>query len=220
MISKKYLKKAFTLTEVMITLTIIGIVAILIMPTMIKDVNSKSNMTALRNAVVNLSNAVSMEMTDSRARVVESTTIVSNPSSFLRTLDVSNKSSFFASSYKNYYGSSVSVTRPTNVAGTQGAVLLKNGVALGLVNKNSSATSDVIIDINGPNAPNIVGVDYYILTLAWHDDISNGIQAGDVGGFQTNYNASTLKSNCKNGNGKACFKLAEQGGFDPLYLEK
>ena len=217
---KKSIKKGFTLAEVLITLVVIGVVVILIMPAMIKDVNAKTNMAALRNIVTNLSNAVSVEMTDSRARVVESTAIVSDPSSFLRTLDATNKSSVFASSYKNYNGAVVNVTRPTNVTGTQGAVLLKNGVALGLVNDASNSTSDVVIDINGPKEPNIVGVDYYILTLAWHDDNSRGIQAGDVGGFQTNDSLSTLKTNCKNGNGKACYKWAEQTGFEPLYIEK
>ena len=50
--------KAFTLSEVLITLAVVGTLAALVVPGLIKDYNSKANMAMLQNMVANLQSAV------------------------------------------------------------------------------------------------------------------------------------------------------------------
>ena len=54
--------KAFTLSEVLITLAVVGTLAALVVPGLIKDYNSKANMAMLQNMVANLQSAVQTEI--------------------------------------------------------------------------------------------------------------------------------------------------------------
>ena len=57
--NKKY---GFTLSETLITLTIVGVIAILVVPGLIKDMTDKSRMTLLQGAISNINSMVQNEM--------------------------------------------------------------------------------------------------------------------------------------------------------------
>lgn len=63
-------KIAFTLTEILISITIIGVVSMLTMPSMITGYQNRANATALSKAYSTLTNIVSKAQTDSNAVTV------------------------------------------------------------------------------------------------------------------------------------------------------
>jgi len=204
-------KMAFTLAEALITMVIVGVIAILVVPGMIKDINNKSRMAMLKSVVVSLDSAVANELTRSRTTSIESTAIALNPQSFLDNLEKINGDTF-ASAYTNYSGSEATVDVP------DASVHLKNGASVGIINDSDNKKSFLIVDVNGLEDPNIIGVDYYILELAWSDNFDKGIHVGDLGGYETDKTEEELKTACLDGDGKACYKLAEISGFEPNYL--
>ena len=59
-IKKSFKQKAFTLAETLITLSIIGVIAAMTVPTLMTNINNQQHITALKKAYSNLSNAVKM----------------------------------------------------------------------------------------------------------------------------------------------------------------
>jgi len=219
--------KGFSLPEVLITLTIIGALAAVILPGLIKDMNNKANMTLLKGTVANVNSAIQQELQKKHARNIWDTDIYNNSARFLknnfdyaRDKDVfktyvekdsnTGKDKYVGISYKSINGTDKGTSNP------DGQVILKNGVFIGI----RADIDTLVIDLNGPEPPNIIGIDYFGLQIARTSDKNNGIQVGDVGGFQYKSESdATLKSKCKAGDAARCYALVERSGFDPNYLE-
>lgn len=214
-------KHAFTVTEVLLTVVVVGILALLVLPGLVKDMNEKSRMSLLKTTLISLDDAIHKEISQQRIEDITLTTIHNNPAAFFEHFDRATSADAFAASYRNNSGQDVTVTIPEN------HVLLKNGVGIGVVsrlfNKNSTG---VVIDVTGSTPPNVVGVDYFIAEIAWEEDTTKGIFVGDLHGY---FNGAAqgeeetfanLKSNCNAGSGAACFRLAELSGYNPKYLEE
>ena len=235
MFNKKIYKNGFTLAEVLIAVTIVGVIAVLTIPSLLKNSQEKARMTLLKGTVANLSNAVQAEMTRHRATEVPATDIYKNPQAFLEKFEIAKSGTPFATSYKRYSDAQTAqdVLIPDNNTEGQYSVLLKNGVGLGIVNDKDNSTTSVVIDLTGSDKPNMVGADYYILKIEWYEDIKSW--GDDTTGIE-NYNSSTragevssykidgatggaLKAECLNGNGAACFRMVELSGYDPQYLD-
>jgi prepilin-type N-terminal cleavage/methylation domain-containing protein len=67
MFNKNIFKNGFTLAEVLIAVTIVGVIAVLTIPSLLKNSQEKARMTLLKGTVANLSNAVQAEMTRHRS---------------------------------------------------------------------------------------------------------------------------------------------------------
>lgn len=225
---------AFTLGEVLMAILVVGIVAVLVIPSISRSINAKSKMSLLKNTVSSVTNVVQKELSRARTDDVTMTNIYNNPKAFLEEFDIARSGEAFASSYRKITGNTkANVTIPKNEGTTQAKALLKNGVGIGLVNNlyGKDATG-VIIDLNGDNKPNVVGEDYFVFQISWSDDASKngntGIHNGDVGGYfnggsgdaNSQESSASLKTACKGGNGAACYRMVELSGFDPEYLEK
>ncbi|MBQ2871256.1 type II secretion system protein [bacterium] len=59
-IKKSFKQKAFTLAETLITLSIIGVIAAMTVPTLMTNINNQQHITALKKAYSNLSNAIKL----------------------------------------------------------------------------------------------------------------------------------------------------------------
>ncbi|MCM1339767.1 MAG: type II secretion system GspH family protein [Muribaculaceae bacterium] len=220
MIKIKY--KAFTLSEVLITLTIVGILAAMVLPGLIKDTTNKANMALLQSTIAQVSNAVQQELTRKNAKYISETDIYNNPQKFLEdNLETAKSTNIFKTKnekgeivdikYKSVNGDNAGASHP------DGQVLLKNGVYIGL----RGDISTLVIDLNGPEPPNVIGIDYFAAKIEKYDDISSGIRMGDVGAAQYNSNTDEdLQTDCKGGAAAKCYALVERSGFDPDYLEK
>ena len=219
-------KKGFTLGEILIALTIVGVLAVLIIPGFLKDINNKSKMSLLRSTISSLNNAVQNELIKGGSNQMSTTDIYNDPAKFLKTLDPVQAGEAFADSYMTYEGDNISINIPDNTDEHQAKALLKSGVGIGIINnlygKNSTG---IVIDLNGKHDPNIVGVDYFELEILWDNDYEKGRHTGDIGGyFNGGINASEEKSIseiqtlCLKGNGAACYRTVELSGFDPNYI--
>lgn len=212
-------KDAFTLSEVLITLAIVGVLAILVIPGLVKDTNNKAMMSLLQGTISNLNNITQVEIATKGARNIQDTDIYNNPTKFLNNLEVKKEGNAFSTSYRSINGGNKG-----GVGGTQ--VLLKNGVAVAIINKYYGLNSSLIaIDLNGTKEPNIVGVDYFTVELQWDNDETKGTHLGDIGGYQERGAAHSndrarLRTSCLNGESDDCYSLAELSGFDPNYLKE
>lgn len=211
---KKDNKSGFTLSELLIVLIIVGVIIALTLPSLLKDVQAKSNMNALTSTIDNLQKIVENEITESRAQKLGDTRILENSHEFLEELNLApDNQRAFASSYKNVNGNIIQGwSKPAN----KDRVLLKNGVGLAIVDGDASCV-DVIIDVNGLKGPNTFGRDYYVACIVKADD-NDGHHMGDIGG-KTNLNEANLSTLCRQNNAAACYRMAEISGFDPRYLE-
>lgn len=212
---------AFTLAELLIAMTVVGVISVLVIPGLIRGLNAKSNMSKLKNTVTYISNAVSKDITESGSDYIKNTTIYKNPQDFLNTQFEHSRGSAFAGEYKSRSGADAFFYIPEN------SVLLKNGAGVGIINDDENKNSIIVIDVNGPKTPNMVGVDYYYLYLAWEDDVDNAVHMGDVGSLMDDEYSQMTKAQLKNAclsasdkDGRACYKLVELSGFDPEYLSK
>ncbi len=227
----KIKKDGFTLSEVLITLAIVGVLAVLVIPGLVKDTNNKAMMSLLQGTVSIFNNAVQNELTSVGTSDIKNTDAYNDPVKFLKTrLEVRkectggtpNACYGKASEYRNLNGGNVGIW-------TNSGVLLANGVAIDILKNNINNFADqkylpVGIDLNGSKEPNIAGVDRWIICIALKTDDNDGIHSGDVGsclrtGYTTSSPKATLKNACKNGSTEVCYYLAEISGFDAKYLD-
>lgn len=223
----KIKKDAFTLSEVLITLAIVGTLALLVVPGLVRDVNNKAMMALLQGTVVNLNDAIQSELINSRATNIKDTLMWTNPKKFLRdNFDIAQECSAAPNTPCHgpvLYGDLDGGTSSTAI---NIPVLLKNGVAIDLIN-NTTADNNILVllDLNGGKEPNIVGVDLYYLFISGTTDLDNGTRMGDLRGLLQNgigkdphtVTNEELKTLCKSGWGSPCYMLVERSGFDHNY---
>ena len=160
-------KQAFTLSEVLITLSIIGIVAALTVPNMVNNYQKEAQAIQIRKAVNEMTNAVDLLMTEEGKTKFSQTSVFTgkqpdgSPGSltnFIKShFKVAAEYNAFASKYKSISGAH----SPFACDGSQ--FLLSNGV--GLCVKTSNNQLHVYVDTNGQDKPNISGRDlfaYYV----------------------------------------------------------
>lgn len=221
MVDKKY---GFTLGEVLIALIITGVIAILTLPSLMKNIQQKSRMSLLKGTVATIENVVQTEITKQRTSEITSTDIYKNPKIFIQKFNGSTSGKPFAASYRRYSDSkeAPNVPIPSDDGDGQAVLLLKNGVGIGIINDSANRRTSFIVDVTGEDKPNMVGVDYYILKLEWDD--KNGYTAGDIssyenGGAEGTETSEGLRNSCLNGNGAACYRMVELSGYNPKYLD-
>ena len=163
-------KQAFTLSEVLITMSIIGIVAALTVPNLVNNYQKEAQAIQIRKAVNEMTNAVDMLITEEGKTKFSQTSAITNKrhdngqtidgiSEFInKHFKVAATTGCFAGSYKSISGTSSAFS--CNVNST---FLLSNGNALCITKDGSQL--HVYIDTNGQDKPNISGRDlfaYYI----------------------------------------------------------
>lgn len=222
----KIKKDGFTLSEVLITLAVVGTLAVMVLPGLIKDANNKAMVTLLQSTLSNISSAIQTEVVNTRTSNLEDTDIIKNPEAFFKKyLDVKRvctnanpcmyTSTNSDSKYKNYNTLSGGTISASSYNTT---ILLNTGVAIGVQGNT------IAIDLNGLSDPNTVGIDRWTFDIQKKTDLNANppTHAGEMGGRESYKNASkaTLKSNCRGGIAPACYTLLERSGFDPDYINK
>ena len=209
-------KFGFTLSEVLIVLVIIGIIAVLTLPSLLKDIQAKAKVNALTSTIDNVQKAIDKELVEKRANTLNDTNIISNQGEFFREHFslAPNPQSPFAASYRFYSGATPSGDDLPPLSAT---CLLKNGVAIGL-HENGTIMA---IDVNGADKPNIVGVDYFVVEISDREDNATGRHLGDVGftmGDETSCEAR--RAACAGTtNANSCYQALVLSGFNPRYIE-
>ncbi len=215
---KNIFKRGFTLSEALITLTVVGVVAILVVPGLIKDTTDKARIALLQSTISSIHNAIQNEIIRTGANNLKNTKLAT-PVEFLKTLDISEvRNDVLAFGH----GENMSMKTLNGETKTRSfasyfdiaSAKLKNGATVQMFHYSDSYS--IAIDINGKEEPNIIGIDIFpdIIIGNINSDFTRE-HVGDIG-YCGHFDETIEK--CKEGSG--CYCLLEQSGFDPHYLDE
>lgn len=211
-------KKGFTLAEVLVTMGVIGVVAALTVPNLVKDYQKKSLIAQLRKVHSELQQVFLSYMSDERVESLRETPLFGANAQ----TDVNGLTNF----YKQYFKSPTIVgAAPTAFAPEYGflsgaatdnvgsvltqnyrAAILPSGAVIATVSGrgstlceawNNVTCKEIYVDINGKQPPNIWGRDLFILFVT---------DSGNVTGFQ-------MDADSADGNFEGACKVQTSGGF-------
>ena len=208
--------RAFTLAELLITLSIIGVIAILVVPNVTQNTTEKTNIAKLQTTIESLNSAVEQMKIKERTSYIPDTSLFQTPTNFfdtymkLSTDCAGTTNKCFNSTYQTVGGTNT--YNPTSHIRPKGSAILTSGAAVGfepnaMYNSNSSFIGIFYIDVNGTAGPNIIGRDFFAIY----------VQPDSMLGAGT-YSSST-ESNCKAGIGlgSACITLLEANDWEITY---
>ncbi|MDE6138500.1 MAG: prepilin-type N-terminal cleavage/methylation domain-containing protein [Candidatus Gastranaerophilales bacterium] len=214
----KIKKNGFTLSEMLITLGVLGLLGILVLPGLIKDTTNKASITLLQSIISNINDTVQNELMRTKATTMADTKIYTSPSSFLNDLGAvkTAEASLNPVFYPDEGYKSISGAAPSISSGNITSAILKNGAGIGII--PALPNPHFIVDINGSKGPNIVGVDYFEFSIMGSNDYTTGQHIGDLG-YIIDKTTAELKTNCSKGSGPSCFQLLISSGFDHNYMK-
>lgn len=215
---------AFTLAEVLITLGIIGIVAAMTIPTLMANYQKKQTVTKLQKAISIINQAYRLayddvgEATAEEARAmggVEYFNKYWNPYIKVSSLcdkigcDYNNGGSpWFAPSGKRYPIQLQTDYSRVGFYSLDGYFYLIV-VLVGGSKDSETTNSQIFVDINGANKPNIVGKDVFLLTRK-----SDSEKGGVVVPECSTSTLESINSSCsKNGYGECCAEKIKRAGW-------
>lgn len=160
-------KFGFTLTEVIISLGVIGVIVATTIPTVITNYQNRLNVTALHKVYNDIDSSITKYMTDQRVEDLRETPIRANLALFAGGYfeistncekNMYSTSGCFAQTYGKLDGTEI------NKASSQCDFVFttKSGYAVCLNAGNSaSEVLKIEVDVNGLQKPNILGRDYF-----------------------------------------------------------
>lgn len=175
---KKLTKNAFTLTEVLLAVAIVGIIAALVLPATITGYQTKVFELKENRQIEAIQTAIDdLIVSENKAKFKETIMYAaSEPSSYANNAGlflkkymrvakycgdaVGNKSDCFAPEYSEYANRDKKVIVPE----LKGACAqLKNGTSICITPQVGGQPVKIVMDLNGPDGPNIVGRDFRVL---------------------------------------------------------
>ena len=234
-------KFAFTLSEILITLTIVGVVAVLTVPNVAKNIYTKADIANLQSTLKNINDSVKTMMVNEHVtHIVDSSLSNSEMNGFYNKYLKTNKlcdntEDCFATKYASFNGDVYSfvqnVDSNVTVYDITPIATLPSGVALLYVNKDEDFVTNVdefkdshgnflnvfVVDVNGVKPPNIIGVDLFSFGM---DDRGN---IGYFGAIPEDEDAmSDLRDTCRSGDdyGMSCAYLLQEGSWDAKIISQ
>lgn len=169
---------AFTLAEVLITLTIIGVVAVLVMQTIIAPYQKMVTEVQLKKAYSLLVNAGTQALADENFNYTP-------PEVYEVKMEENDYYGIFAAYFAPYMNAKEIKSKavdwyPTTPAGmavyyllfSKGCYQINNGMSFRMVN-HSNNYFYIVVDLNGKSGPNRVGRDVFYFALHFTD---NGVK--------------------------------------------
>lgn len=226
----KIKKDGFTLSEVLIALAVAGVLAMLVLPGLIKDTNNRAMMSAFQSTLSNVTSAIQNELVKTAAKDLSDTNIYKDPVEFLKSLDptrVEGKKDIIYYPTGGYKAINGSYQTGIATSAYNASAILKNGVGIAILTDGRTAGGPkhageqvalISIDLNGAKEPNIIGVDMFEIEIAKVSDLDNGVHIGDPIEYSTDKQEVITK--CKEGTPLACTDLVILSGYNPNYLEE
>ena len=195
---------AFTLSEVLITLSIIGVISALTVPTLINGYQKKAEVVQIRKVINDVENAIDMYITEEGKSKFSATpyykneinSLITNKLKYVKSC-AANSTDCFAS--ENYY--SIDASSNAQFKCSKVSYLLANSAAICMV-KDTNGLITVNVDVNGQEGPNIGGRDmfeFYVDSTGEVKYCSDGTNAGS--------SCDTEKSGCtSSATGQGCVK--------------
>ncbi len=226
-------KFAFTLAEILITLSIIGVISALTMPALISDYRKEAQTVQIRKASQELANAVDMYITAEGKTSLASTGIfkggginsfVTSNLKILKTCS-SNDTSCFAPSYRSITGNSGTVSCGGN------SYVLANSAAIciNVVGQNDGRNEPfiagrpyltVLMDTNGTKGPNIGGRDMFTFYIDKQGTVSGEAPAAvdNLVACKQNESPALCQNSCtKSAMGRFCYSTLEAANWEMNY---
>lgn len=214
-------KFAFTLTELLIGLTIVGVVAILTIPNVTKNIFARSNITKMEATYKILDDAVQKMFTEEHVSYIGDTSLLPLPISFFyRYLSLSKQcgiepSDCFAPSYKSIDGAETALKdfMPNSLQkNLVNYAILVNGASVGYIMKTSDKSSAIfLVDVNGKEVPNVFGRDLFSVYIDSEGNV--GTPKYDL------MDEATRLEKCKDGTdyGQPCVAHLQANGWELDY---
>ena len=185
-------KKGFTLTELLIALTIIGAVAVLTIPSLMSSINEKVFTSKYSNIKLQIQQLATDQILHHKVKTIEDTDF-DNPSTLLEnnfdsvgvpcsiSADEDEEQGCWDSAYRNPDGTELKIKIPKSSA----TITLKNGAVLLYTNDSTEIAKLVdsydseqhagyfLVDLNGSDSPNILGTDLFAFTVNKKGKISD-----------------------------------------------
>ena len=172
---------AFTLTEVLLAVLIVGVIAALVLPAVVTKYQDKTFESAFNREVHSLQDSIDSLAAVENQQSFYETTLAKTPETYMKKyLRVSkycgaSGKDCFGKFYSEYSGHEKKTYTPSYDGN---CAILKNGTSVCL-NVNGGSI-DMLIDVNGPKGPNVFGRDLRTYThsvkgITGYDMSSNGI---------------------------------------------
>lgn len=202
-------KFGFTLTELLIALTIIGAVAALSIPSMMENLNKKQMVTQLKSTVSSIQTLAGNQLAIKKSRTLKDTDFA-DPAKLLQEKNFQiakfcdSTADCWADKYRQIGDMDQAIAYPPN-GGVN--VVLKNGIVLNYRVTNSNEIlpgNDKLfgtfnVDLNGKDKPNIVGRDLFGFYISEKGKIMDEFQATNE-----EYVQATSINDCKFGLATYC----------------
>ena len=176
--NKKYAPSAFTLTEVLIAVAIVGIIAGLVLPKLIENYQTKTMDSAFRREVQTIEDSINgLAVSENKAdffntMMYKDTTPENYDDSsgaymekYLRTSKMcDNPKDCFAPTYYQYEAGKSRKEYKPDYKGA--CAILKNGMSICMIPQIGAANITGIIDLNGKKGPNVLDRDLRTFSIA------------------------------------------------------
>lgn len=231
-------QKAFTLTELLIALAIVGAIAALTIPSLLEDINRRVTANQLKNVIVTVQQLMNEELINKNTKSLANTDFASVGDLYNHFTNATICGSTNPcwgpniESSNNYRSlKELKATRSYPGANTGGRKL-KNGVSIlyQLTTSNDEYTAQTIddgtpegdkcyglfyIDINGKDKPNIIGRDLFAFRITEKGNITYGTSCNGKTNTQSD---ETLLNYCKEGGTlTACTALIQRHNWRITY---
>ncbi len=230
--------KAFTLTELLVALGIIGALAALAIPSLLNNINNRAQTIQLKNVVGSIQQLANDQLLKNKTKKLSETDFASvdtllTDSNFdiaktCSVSDAANECWRTGNSAENKITyRSIAGTAAANAAATlrvtlqsvKKSVVLKNGtiISYGLAVEGTEANGEKVygifgVDVNGNEAPNMVGRDFFWVYITEKGKI---IDYSEVD--SPDATVDTLASNCKSGIASVCLGAIVKNGWKMPY---
>ena len=165
-------KKAFTLAETLITLSIIGVIAAVTVPTLMTNVNKNIYVSGLKKTYSNLQNALKMIAANANCgEDLECAGFIFDKDTFMSSENNDIALKMIAEQFKNSKIEDRCEGLNDKCLRTEDGTTIATGV-------NWGSYIELKVDINGPKGPNKDGRDAFSFWIATQD--RNGIKQGTL----------------------------------------
>lgn len=166
-------KFAFTLSEVLVTMGIIGVISALTVPTLVNNYQRKAQALQFRKTVTDIGNAVDMLITEEGKSKFSATTYYNNLDGFVR-----DKLKTIKTCSKDETNECFANENYNTINGAAGSAFTCEGNSYVLASSaaicmtKSGTSVKVNIDVNGQDGPNIGGRDMFIFMINSNGEIT------------------------------------------------
>ena len=224
-------KFGFTLTEVLITLSIVGVIAAMTVPTLMNKYQKEAQTVLIRKYSQEIANAIDMFITTEGKTSATGTTLFSNTDDFITSnLKITktcekDDSSCFGALYRSINNKT---TASVNCAGKSYILANSSSICVTTISNSTSGTNSsnkpyltIIMDTNAQEKPNIGGRDIFTFYVTKNGELA-GTPPADLA--ESNCECDSVTGECTGDCGcntsplgVGCYTELEQNNWEMTY---